>query len=77
MRDGPRQAIEWFQVFLSRLLNVCTGGDGTELFCTRVTRNKWRRTAAALDLVHFAWSGRRQHTRGAYLWDRRHNGRPK
>ncbi len=76
MRDWPRQASEWLQVFLSRLINVSTGGDW-ELFCTRVVRNKWHRTAAVLDAIHYAWTGERQHTRGAYLWDRRKNGRPK
>jgi len=67
---------EELQVFLSRLFNVATGGDW-ELFCTRVVRNKWRRTAAVLDAIHYARTGEDRHTRRAYIWDRRYNRRPR
>ena len=76
MRDWFRIAVDRGQVLISRLVNIATGGDW-ELFCTRVIRNKWTRTAAVLDAIHHARTGVDRHCRRAYAWDRRHNRRPK
>lgn len=76
MRDWLKRAIDWLIVFISRLANVASGGDW-ELFCTRVHRNQWTSTASILDAIWLATANEDRHTRRAYIWDRRYNGRPR
>lgn len=76
MSERVQKFFDWLVVFLSRCFNVATGGDW-ELFCTRCQRNGWTRTAASLDAIWLRLTGEDRHTRRAYIWDRRYNGRPR
>ena len=66
----------WALVIASRLANLLTLGSPRELLCTRVHRHGWR-VAAPLDAIWLWLTGQDRHTRRAYIWDRRHNGRPR
>ena len=63
-------------IFASRVANVLSGGNW-ELFCTRIVRADWKRTATVVDHLWHAATGNWKHTRRAYLWDVLFNGRPK
>ncbi len=73
MRELVQKFLGWLVVFLSRCVNVATGG-AWELFCTRCYRDGWTRTAAALDLIWFSATGTDRHVRRSYIWETRMKG---
>lgn len=61
----------WVLVFLSRSLNVITGGSPTELFCSRAHRKGWAMCKHIDALFRFIRSHDKEHCRACFLGDKR------
>lgn len=61
----------WLLVFLSRSLNVLSGGSPRELFCARAFRNGWAMCWYIDALFRIIRADDRQHCRACYLGDKR------
>lgn len=61
----------WALVFLSRSLNVLTGGSPRELFCSRAHRKGWAMCKYIDALFRFIRSDDKEHCRACFLSHKR------
>lgn len=61
----------WALVFLSRSLNVLTGGSPRELFCSRAHRKGWAMCKQIDALFRFIRSDDKEHCRACFLSQKR------